>query len=56
MENYKIEIFPTAQQDMEEVIEYLNILSSEAALKYYTFWDFWGDALKNTKIQSQSKN
>ena len=35
MENYKIEIFPTAQQDMEEVIEYLNTLSSEAGLKYY---------------------
>lgn len=35
METYKIRIFPTAKQDMEDVIAYLNTLSSEAALRYY---------------------
>ena len=35
METYKIKIFPTARQDLEEVIEYLNTLSPDAALKYY---------------------
>ena len=35
METYKIKIFPTAKQDLEEVIGYLNTLSPDAALKYY---------------------
>ena len=35
METYKVKIFPTAKQDLEEVIGYLNTLSSETALKYY---------------------
>lgn len=35
METYKIRIFPTARQDMEDVIAYLNTLSPEAALRYY---------------------
>ena len=35
METYKIRIFPTARQDMEDVITYLNTLSPEAALLYY---------------------
>ena len=35
MENYKIKIFPRAKQDMEEVIDYLNTLSPDVALKYY---------------------
>lgn len=35
MENYKIKIFPRAKQDMEEVIDYLNTLSLDVALKYY---------------------
>lgn len=35
MERYKIKIFPTAGQDLEDVIEYLNTLSPAAALKYY---------------------
>lgn len=35
METYKIKIFPTAKQDLEEVIGYLNTLSLDAALKYY---------------------
>ena len=35
MEAYKVEIFPTAKQDLEEVIGYLNTLSPDVALKYY---------------------
>ena len=35
MENYNIKIFPRAKQDMEEVIDYLNTLSPDVALKYY---------------------
>ena len=35
METYRIKIFPTARQDLEEVIGYLNTLSLDAALKYY---------------------
>ena len=35
METYKIKIFPTAKQDLEEVIGYLNTLSPDAALRYY---------------------
>lgn len=35
METYKIKIFPTAKQDLEEVIGYLNTLSPDVASKYY---------------------
>ena len=35
METYKIKIFPTARQDLEEVIKYLNTLSPDTASKYY---------------------
>ena len=35
MEAYKVKIFPTAKQDLEEVIGYLNTLSPDVALKYY---------------------
>lgn len=35
METYKIKIYPTAKQDLEEVIGYLNTLSPDAASKYY---------------------
>ena len=35
MEAYKVKIFPTAKQDLEEVIGYPNTLSPEVALKYY---------------------
>lgn len=35
METDKIRIFPTARQDMEDVIAYLNTLSPDAALCYY---------------------
>ena len=35
MEVYKIIIFPSAQRDLEEIVEYLNTLSHDAALRYY---------------------
>lgn len=35
METYKIRIFPTAKQDMEDIVSYLNTLSPDAALRYY---------------------
>ena len=35
MENYEVQIFPTAKQDLLEIIDYLNTLSSQAALRYY---------------------
>ena len=35
METYKVRIFPTARQDLEDVIGYLNTLSPEIALNYY---------------------
>jgi len=35
MEQYDIRILPTAKQDLKELIDYLNTLSREVALKYY---------------------
>lgn len=35
MESYKVKIYPAAQQDLLEIVEYLNTLSPEAALRYY---------------------
>ncbi len=35
MEQYKVLIFPTAKQDLTDIVEYLNTLSPETALKYY---------------------
>lgn len=35
MEQYEVRIFPTAQQDLLDVIDYLNTLSQDTALKYY---------------------
>lgn len=35
METYKIKIFPTAKQDLEGVIGYLNTRSPDAALRDY---------------------
>ncbi len=35
METYKVRIYPTARRDLEEIIEYLNTLSKDAALRYY---------------------
>ena len=35
METYNVLIFPTAEQDLSDVVEYLNTLSPEIALLYY---------------------
>ena len=35
METYKVVIYPTAKQDLLDVIDYLNTLSPEVALRYY---------------------
>ena len=35
MEHSNVRIFPTAKQDLLDLIEYLNTLSSETAQKYY---------------------
>ena len=35
MDVYKIKIYPTAKQDLQEIIDYLNTLSQQAALRYY---------------------
>lgn len=35
MGKYKVVIFPTAKQDLNDIVDYLNTLSPEAALKYY---------------------
>jgi plasmid stabilization system protein ParE len=35
MGRYKIKILPTAQEDMTYIVDYLNTLSLEAALRYY---------------------
>ena len=35
MEQYNVKIFPTAQNDLREIVDYLNTLSPEAAIRYY---------------------
>jgi len=35
MDKYKVRIYPTAKQDLMDIIDYLNTLSPEAALRYY---------------------
>ena len=35
METYKVKIYPTAKQNLLEIIDYLNTLSRDAALRYY---------------------
>ena len=35
METYKVKIYPTAKQDLLDIIDYLNTLSPDAALRYY---------------------
>ena len=35
MEAYKVVIFPSAQRDLQEIVDYLNTLSKDAALRYY---------------------
>lgn len=32
---YKVKIYPRAEQDLGEIVDYLNTLSKEAALRYY---------------------
>ena len=34
-QDFKVRIYPAAEQDLLEIIEYLNTLSPQAALKYY---------------------
>ena len=34
-QNYKVRIYPAAERDLLEVIDYLNTLSPQTALKYY---------------------
>lgn len=35
MEKYKIKIFPTAQADLNDIVDYLNTLSKETAINYF---------------------
>lgn len=35
MEQYKVRIYPSAQQDLQDIVCYLNTLSPNAALRYY---------------------
>ena len=35
MERYKVKIYPSAQQDLRDIVDYLNTLSPSAALRYY---------------------
>lgn len=35
MEQYKVKIFPAAQNDMRDIVAYINTLSPDAAIKYY---------------------
>ena len=35
METFKVKIYPTAKQDLLDIVEYLNTLSPEAALRIY---------------------
>lgn len=35
MDTYNIKIYPTAKQDLLEIISYLNTLSPDTALRYY---------------------
>ncbi len=35
MAMYKVRIYKTAQQDLRDIVEYLNTLSPDAAIKYY---------------------
>ena len=35
MERYKVKIYPSAQQDLRDIVDYLNTLSPSAARRYY---------------------
>lgn len=34
-QNYKVKIYPRAEQDLARIVDYLNTLSKDAALRYY---------------------
>ncbi len=34
-QEYKVKIYPTAEQDLTDIVDYLNTLSVDVALKYY---------------------
>lgn len=33
--SFKVRIYPTAEQDLAEIVDYLNTLSADVALRYY---------------------
>ncbi len=35
MERFRIKIFPLAQKDLHEIVDYINTLSPQAAINYY---------------------
>ena len=35
MEQYKVKIYPSAQQDLRDIVGYLNTISPDTALRYY---------------------
>ena len=35
MEQYNVRIFPAAQSDLKTIVDYLNTLSSDVAIRYY---------------------
>lgn len=35
MEQYNVKIFPTAQNDLQDIVDYINTLSPDAAIRYY---------------------
>lgn len=35
MDVYKIKIYPAAKRDLQQIVDYLNTLSAQAALRYY---------------------
>ena len=35
MEEYSVKVFPTAQNDMRDIVDYINTLSPDAANRYY---------------------
>ena len=35
MERYDVKIFPAAQNDLRDIVDYLNTLSPDVAAKYY---------------------
>lgn len=37
MDKYKIKIYATAKRDLQDIVDYLNTLQSDAAIKYYDF-------------------